>query len=109
MQRFFVMSAVLCGLGLSAAPTARAQESDEITHYDKSGKEVKTSGTITDEDPGTVSIKRTLNAVKVPSPDIIDIAYGLRPKLKIPYIALLKKEKDALAVDEAKRKGASST
>jgi hypothetical protein len=105
MQRFLVSIALWCGFAL-AVPFVWAQGdvSDEIIYLDKSRKEAKASGTITAENPGQVTIKRTTGPLSIPATDIIDIEYGLRAKLKLPYRNVMNKEKAALAADDTKRK-----
>jgi hypothetical protein len=104
MKRFVVSLCLLCGWQFLAVSAVQAQDTDEVTYLDKNKKELRATGSITDENPGSITLKRTLGTLTIPAGDVVDIIYGLRAKLKLPYLGATNTEKKALAAEEGKRK-----
>ncbi len=106
MKHLLIPIALLGGLALLILPEAQAQQQtdDEVTYTDsKTKKETKNSGTIIEETPGQITLKRTTSTVTIPALDVIDVKYGMRPALAKPYGDAARQEGFAV-VDETKRK-----
>jgi hypothetical protein len=87
MKRFFVSMALLAGIALVWDSQALAQS--KITYRDSTKKDkpvVEATGTIKSESPAAVTIKPNIgNDRPIPSGDVIDIFYEVKPEVRPDY------------------------
>lgn len=102
-MRRVLLTIAATGIGLLAAPVARAQ--DEVYHFERASKKlVQTSGTIQEESAAGVRLKPTSGAVRdIPAQDISNIIHQTKvPRLQYrpPFTA---EEKAAQAANPAEQ------